>query len=224
MVTKSLAVSSPCSAPGEIHPLHALADLEGIDGGVVIGGPALGQGGLERAVLVVLHQTVDDVGAHRLLQDGVGGEVVHGGDLGAVELAVDGALGGRAAAGGGGRGVAAAAAAAGEQAQAHGQGQREGEDAISSLHACSFFPFRYFRGFVPHCTRERGPRRRRRERKAACRFPGKGTLRLSSTGRREVPHADSGVAGHGDGPPRQTQGPPHRGPRSRGRGRPDRPG
>ncbi|SCJ38734.1 Uncharacterised protein [uncultured Clostridium sp.] len=164
----------PLLGAGGIHPLHALADLEGIDGGVVIGGPALGQGGLERAVLVVLHQTVDDVGAHGLLQNGVGGEVVHGGDLGAVELAVDSALGGRAAAGGGGRGVAAASTTAGEQAQAHGQGQREGEDAISSLHACSFFPFRYFRGFVPHCTRERGPRRRHRERKAACRFPGKG--------------------------------------------------
>ena len=72
-----------------LHPLGVIAQVEGPGKAVLRGLPAGGQGGLDGAELVILHQGVNDVGGGLELQGGAGGQIVEGGHLRGIELAVD---------------------------------------------------------------------------------------------------------------------------------------
>ena len=122
-----------------LYPLGVVAEVEGPGKAVLRGLPAGGQGGLHHAVLVILHQGVDDIGGGLKLQGGAGVQVVEGSYLRGVELAVDAGAGrgGRGAAavtGGGaaaGRGAAAAVvSAAASHAQQYGAAEQQGKNAL----------------------------------------------------------------------------------------------
>ena len=72
-----------------VVPLLAFAELEGP--GQLVGGafPGLSQAGDQLADVVVLHQSIDDVGANGLIPGGAGGQVVEGRDFAAIKGRVD---------------------------------------------------------------------------------------------------------------------------------------
>ena len=94
--------------------------MEGPGKAVLRGLPAGGQGGLDGAELVILHQGVNDVGGGLELQGGAGGQVVEGGHLRGIELAVDvggaAGLGARILAGSRGAAAVVSVVAAGRHA------------------------------------------------------------------------------------------------------------
>ena len=72
-----------------IHPVHTLADVEGPDGGVLVGFPGGCQSGLDIPQGIVFHQAVHHVGQDHQLVGGAGGQIVQGGNLGGIQRSVD---------------------------------------------------------------------------------------------------------------------------------------
>jgi len=99
-----------------LDPLRAFANLEGVGQARLVILPALSQGWLHLAVLVVLDQGVDDVGGDRELVGGRSGQVIQAGDFRGIQRTIS-AIGKRAG-----------------HAKAERQAQRKSDDL---LHGCS---------------------------------------------------------------------------------------
>ena len=140
-----------------VDPLDALANVEGPDGLVIVRFPALGKTRLDIAVLVVVHQAVNDIGTDGVVIGRARGEVVQSLHFSGVERVERGAVVRSCLApGSSGRGAACAAAgraaAAGCQRQTHGAGQGAGKEPV-----CLFHSNLLFRGMAAACFSSSGP-------------------------------------------------------------------
>ena len=106
-----------------VHPVHIVAQVEGPDGGVLVGLPARGDGGYQLAVAVEAHQAVPQVGDDVGVAEGLAVQQVPALDLTVGRLPGDillegsgtGRVGGFRAGSGRAAGVVGLAAAAGGQ-------------------------------------------------------------------------------------------------------------
>ena len=131
-----------------VHPLHALADVEGPLGHVLVALPALGQRRNDVAVAVIFHKAVHHVGADGVLVGGGGGQVVQGGDFAGIQRAEGLGLRRGIAAG---RGAGGGAATAGRHAQSHRPGQTQRKDFLAVHHGVG--PFSPLFQFIPSIRR-----------------------------------------------------------------------